>query len=826
VTPVHISKKHIRLITVLSILFFYSATFVLATPPGSPYVPGATLDPACAPGDTNCSVTLSAAALDDGIVEIADFSATGTPSSSTYLRGDNTWATISGGSGTVTSVSVVSANGFGGSVATATSTPAITITTNVTGLLKGDGTAVSAAVAGTDYESPLTFSSPLSRSVHTISIADAAADGTTKGAATFTAADFNTSSGLVSLDYTNGQAASGSTKGFLTSADWTTFNGKQGALTLTTTGSSGAATLIGNTLNIPQYAYTFSTGLTNTSGTITANLSTGVSGGQSVVGGTGSGENLTLSSTSNATKGKIILGSASVYDEVNNRLGITQTTPTSKLHILTTGIGVTNSDANGILLQNTTAAAAGAQQESPGIVFEGRGWKTTATAASQQVKWRIKTLPVQGAANPSSYFVFENSINGGAYSNSIFFDSAGVSYANNFEGGLRTVSGTLGNFTAVTGSSILSTAISLAGSTQTSYRNLINGSTTAVIPTTNSYASLAFLGSAATIAATGTHPLFATVAIKPLTINSGAGTLTNSASLYVQDAATGASNNYAFWSAAGTNRLDGTTNLADTSINDSTPTLANAGFANCTSLTTVSNVVTCTASDRTLKTNFQDYNDGLVFIRNIQPQTYTFKEGTQYFDNNRVRLGFIAQEVETAGLANAVIPIGNGLIQVDFNAVTAAAVSAIKSLDIQVQALPVLQDQSLASRIADFLRSIAEDGIAIVDRIKTQKVQTQELCIGDDSDQVCVTKEQLRSLLAGPSSTTNGPVTQTSETVEPMSEDASPSLGEDEPIVPEPSGASTVPSIPVSETISSPAESSIQETIATPAPEPTSAENL
>jgi hypothetical protein len=123
----------------------------------------------------------------------------------------------------VTSVSVVSANGFGGSVATATSTPAITITTNVTGLLKGDGTAVSAAVAGTDYESPLTFSSPLSRSVHTISIADAAADGTTKGAATFTAADFNTSSGLVSLDYTNGQAASGSTKGFLTSADWTPF---------------------------------------------------------------------------------------------------------------------------------------------------------------------------------------------------------------------------------------------------------------------------------------------------------------------------------------------------------------------------------------------------------------------------------------------------------------------------------------------------------------------------------------------------------------------------------------------------------------------------
>lgn len=56
-----------------------------------------------------------------------------------------------GGSGTVTSVSVATANGFGGAVATATTTPAIAVRTTVTGLLKGDGTSVSAAVAGTDY---------------------------------------------------------------------------------------------------------------------------------------------------------------------------------------------------------------------------------------------------------------------------------------------------------------------------------------------------------------------------------------------------------------------------------------------------------------------------------------------------------------------------------------------------------------------------------------------------------------------------------------------------------------------------------------------------
>lgn len=55
------------------------------------------------------------------------------------------------GGGTVSSVSVTSANGFAGTVADATTTPAITLTTSITGVLKGNGTAISAATSGTDY---------------------------------------------------------------------------------------------------------------------------------------------------------------------------------------------------------------------------------------------------------------------------------------------------------------------------------------------------------------------------------------------------------------------------------------------------------------------------------------------------------------------------------------------------------------------------------------------------------------------------------------------------------------------------------------------------
>lgn len=49
------------------------------------------------------------------------------------------------GAGTVTDVSVVSANGFAGTVANSTTTPAITLSTTVTGILSGNGTAISAA---------------------------------------------------------------------------------------------------------------------------------------------------------------------------------------------------------------------------------------------------------------------------------------------------------------------------------------------------------------------------------------------------------------------------------------------------------------------------------------------------------------------------------------------------------------------------------------------------------------------------------------------------------------------------------------------------------
>jgi hypothetical protein len=67
-----------------------------------------------------------------------------------------------------------------------------------------------------------------------------------------TGTNFNivSSSGTITL---NLPIADATKTGKLSSIDWNTFNNKQNPITLTTTGNSGAATFIGNILNIPNY---------------------------------------------------------------------------------------------------------------------------------------------------------------------------------------------------------------------------------------------------------------------------------------------------------------------------------------------------------------------------------------------------------------------------------------------------------------------------------------------------------------------------------------------------------------------------------------------
>lgn len=880
-----------------------------------------------------------------------------------------------------------------------------TITTGTwQGTAIGDAYIASAATWNAK-ENALTFSAPLSRAVNTISIADAAADGTTKGAAAFTASDFDATSGVISIDYTNGQVASGSTKGFLTSADWTTFNNKgsgtvtsvsgttnritstggatpvidisalyTGQTSITTLGtittgvwngtaiananlanssltigstnialgatsttlagltSVAATTFTGSLTGVAsgnEVPLTFSTGLTRTSNTITNDLSTGVSGGQSVIGGTASGNSLTLSSTSDATKGDIIFGTSS-YDETTNQLnitntgqdtaltvtgntntpfqinvtntssgasassdvvatanngsatthyvnmgingsgggatpfttpndaymytiddsmnigalgvssqlrffttggtspvqrmvidneglvGINQATPLAKLHINTNGIGVTQSDANGILLQNSTAAAVGAQQQSPGIVMAGNGWKTNATASSQDVRFRQRVLPVQGTTAASGTWTLESSINGGAFTTNMQITSlglVGVSATSLFQG--RT-------FASNGGQTSTATAFSTTlGGTMSNGQTLMSFSSAAGFTPTSGTAVFTAFNYSGTINQTGgasgiTRGLYInptiTAAFDFRAIETASADYGNGAAgLVIQlGRNTNATNTGAgsinYLSKAGTNGYVWQDAAGNMRINTSAPTNAND---------TAGTVIGAQTSTRETKQDIEDYSeyaDALQKIVDAPLHTFRYIKEVEGYGNNsplaKTRIGFIADEVDPSFM------VGNVIDQVSINGLLMAS---IKELNLNMQVLPVLQDRSLASKIADFLRGIAESGTALVDNLKSKKVQTEELCIGNDADQVCVTKDQLRSLIqqggvttvSGGSTATPDPVGDTTtppaDTGPTIDQPSDPAVDtSDTPTTDAPSVEVEAPADPVPEVVSVP----------------------
>lgn len=167
------------------------------------------------------------------------------------LSVNRSW-TIAAGTGTVTSVGVISGTGILASITNPTTTPVITITNTAPDqtVVLNNGTGIS--VTGT-YPN-FTINATSTGSVTAV-----------------TATSPLFSSGGATPNITI-QQASGSQAGYLSSTDWTTFNSKQNPITLTTTGTSGAATFIANTLNIPQYSGGTSAGVNGLNGTTNIGL--------------------------------------------------------------------------------------------------------------------------------------------------------------------------------------------------------------------------------------------------------------------------------------------------------------------------------------------------------------------------------------------------------------------------------------------------------------------------------------------------------------------------------------------------------------------------
>ena len=241
-----------------------------------------------------------------------------------FLRADGTWAAPpgSGGLGTVTAVSVASANGFTGTVTNSTTTPDITMSTSVSGILLGDGTGIIAADPGSDYSlgtaSLATGILKSTTATGDLSIAVASDfpvlnQNTTGNAATATIATTATNANITDDNTTNASqrlswvAGTGS-QALKSSSTKLTFNPSTGLLSSTAFSGSGAAiTGIPNTATTASSANTASAIVARdasgnfSAGTITATTFTGALSGNAATVTTNANLTGPVTSVGNAT---------------------------------------------------------------------------------------------------------------------------------------------------------------------------------------------------------------------------------------------------------------------------------------------------------------------------------------------------------------------------------------------------------------------------------------------------------------------------------------------------------------------------------------------
>lgn len=260
----------------------------------------------------------------------------------------------------------------------------------------------------------------------------------------------------------------------------------------------------------------------------------------------------TGTSGSNDT-GKVQITSTGILAPFSNDLVSLGTALVSWSDLFLASGGVINWNNGNVSITQAANTLTFAGATTGGYVFDAM-LQTTVTTEQLRLRYDV--------SNYSSFTVTST----GALSISNTGSSTGTSITNNlFATANLSTNSNLGgsNFWAVGGTTSGNTnpaSFQLKGSASINFRVAVSGNGTTVVSANASAAGLIIAQQIATEAASGTHPLFAGVAIRQPSFTNGVATTTDAATLYIEDAPTGITptdGNYALWVDSGFVRFDG-----------------------------------------------------------------------------------------------------------------------------------------------------------------------------------------------------------------------------------------------------------------------------
>ena len=484
--------------------------------------------------------------------------------------------------------------------------------------------------------------------------------------------------------------ATTSVSGFLSSTDWTTFNNKQATITLTTTGTSGAATFSSNTLNIPNYGSALSGYLPLTGGTLTGALG----GTSATFSGAITSKDVYITNSANADVLEIFQSPSVLNSFIDY--------PSGRSLILRN-----KGTAGGLTLASTGAATFSSSVTSDDLILTAG---TLFSAGNTGFSNRLSDTTLYLQMPATGFNITDNALNTRfilSSTGAATFSSSVTSQANGSAFGTASATGRA--VTIQAGST--NQAIRFqnpAGGDGTLY---INGTSTSVDYNFNTYS----VGDALVIKNSGNVGIgtttpdvtgfgWTTLTIKGGTTSGSAGVLE-----LQSPTTTGAGNLGVIAFLDGSNRNAQISVQRDTSTSTGNMmfyTNAGAGIVERMRITSGGNILMGTTSDNgerlyvsgairatgtitansdlTLKKNLLKIENALEKVEQINGYTYEFKE-----DDSKRYAGVIAQEIQTV-LPEIVNKGNDGILGVEYGNISALLIEAIKEQNIKIKNLETL----------------------------------------------------------------------------------------------------------------------------------------